>query len=86
MTQNGSCRVSYIKQANKMIGSKKRRTIVRTQIRKKFKFREMRVSVSRARISFLSGKNKKASGKQKKSKNHWKTSENLIIKHKYIIS
>ena len=69
MIQNGSCRVSYIKQANKMIGSKKRRTIVRTQIRKKFKFTQMRVSVSRARVTFLSGKNKKASGKQKKVKN-----------------
>ena len=66
MIQNGSCRISYIKQANKLIGSKKRRTIVRTQIRKKFKFTKMRVSVSRARINFQSGKNKKASKKQKK--------------------
>ena len=49
MIQNSGCR---IKQANNLIGFIIVRTIVRTQIRKKFKFTGMTMSVSRARSSF----------------------------------
>ena len=64
MIQNSGCRIRSIKQANKLIGSKKAKDYCPNLNLKELKFTEWQRMYLEQEAAFLSGKYKKAHGKQ----------------------